>query len=206
MDIIDKIPYNEFDHLALMNALRSYNHPKDKITKLLRDKRIIQIKRGVYIQGFEHNKGVYSKEIISNMLYGPSYISLEYALAYYGLIPERVDVVTSITMKRRKEYNTPLGLFLYFAINKKFYSIGLDYIRLQDGRGFIMATPERALLDKLYFEKCINSQKEMQAYLFENLRIEESALKNLNRAFLKELLTVYRKKSFLYLQKTIEKI
>ena len=77
---------------------------------------------------------------------------------------------------------------------------------MQDGRGFIIATPEKALLDKLYFENSIQSKKEMHAFLFENLRIEEYSLKSLNKEYFSEIVSLYHKKSFIYLLKIIEKI
>lgn len=206
MDIINKIPYNEFDYLALSDVLKSYKHPKDKITKLIKSGRIVQIKRGLYIQGFGHNKDVYSKEILANLLFGPSYISLEYALSYYNMIPERVDIVTSVTMKKRKEYNTPLGWFIYFALNKNYYPIGLTNKKVPDGRGFLIATPEKALLDKIYFETNIQSVKEMDAFLFENLRIDKSALNKIDKNRISEIAALYKKKSFTYLLKILAKI
>jgi hypothetical protein len=62
---------------------------------------------------------------IANPLYGPSYISLEYALSYYGLIPERVESITSVTTKRSKKFITPLGSFSYEHIPLKAYPIGI---------------------------------------------------------------------------------
>ena len=206
MDNINQIPYNEFDHLALSDVLKSYRYPKDRITKLIKSKRILPIKRGLYVKGDEYRKGVYSKEIVANLLYGPSYISLEYALSYYGMIPEQVEVVTSVTMKKRKEYGTPLGWFIYFALNRKYYSMGLNYEKAEDGRGFLIATPEKALLDKIYFEKNVQSKKDMFAFLFENLRIDEADLKNLEHKNISEMVSRYQKRSFFYLLKILEEL
>ena len=59
----------------------------------------------------DHNDTPISTEILANLIYGPSSISLDYALYYYGLIPEHVRVVTSITPQRNKIFNTPIGQF-----------------------------------------------------------------------------------------------
>ncbi len=207
MRILDKIKYNEFDHLALADALISYKYPKDKITKLLKSGSLLKLKRGFYLKNNITNvPAVYSKEIIANLLYGPSYISLEYALSYYNIIPERVEVVTSVTAKRKKIYNTPLGIFHYSALNKRYYPAGISWKRLGDGRGYFIATPEKALIDKLYFENALLTQKGMTQYLFENLRIEKSILMELNCKLIEEILLPYKKKTLNNLVKIINKL
>ena len=205
--ILDNINFNEFDHLALSSALTSYKYPKDKITKLLKSGRLLKLKRGFYVKSGGANDSVfYSKEIVANLLYGPSYISLEYALSYYNIIPERVEVVTSVTSKRKKIFNTPLGTFQYSALNKRYYPAGISWQRLNDGRGFFIATREKALIDKLYFENSLSSQKEMSRYLLENLRIEKSVLKELNCNLIEEILFPYQKKTLNNLIKVIKKL
>ncbi len=202
---IVNIKYNEFDHLALYEALKAYKHPKDKITKLLKRGYLTKIKRGFYVKSGGPNT-VISKEIIANLLYGPSYISLEYALSYYGLIPERVNALTSVTTKRKKQFKTQIGLFLYYELKKEYYSSGIQWIKINDGRGFFIASPEKAIIDKLYFEKATRTQNEMKSFLLENLRIEKEKLKELNADLIKDILSNYKKKSLMNLLKVIKKL
>src|SRR5208337_4775007 len=86
----------ELDYLAIMNALSGYKQPRDKLTKLLANGDLIRIKKGIYVLGEIWRNGPFSKEILANLIYGPSYVSLEYALSWHRLIPERVDMVTSV--------------------------------------------------------------------------------------------------------------
>ncbi len=202
---IDKIQYNEFDYLALQEVLKGYKYPKDKITKLLRNDYIIKLKRGFYIKKSKADLHI-SKEIIANLLYGPSYISLEYALSFYNMIPERVNAITSVTTKKRKEFRTEVGTFLYYAINKNYYPLGVLWKKQSDLRGYFIASPEKALIDKLYFDKAIHSQKDMSIYLFENLRIEKPLLKELNIILIESILSNYKKKSLLNLVKVLKKL
>jgi len=202
---VSKIKYSEFDYLALQEALKEYKYPKDKITKLLRDKYIIKLKRGFYIKNDESNSYI-SKEIIANLLYGPSYISLEYALSFYNMIPERVSSVTSITTKKRKEYRTGAGTFLYYKISRNYFPLGVLWKRQSDSRGYFIASPEKALIDKLYFDEAVQSQKEMLTYLFENLRIEKHSLKGLDIILIENILHQYKKKSLLNLPKVLKKL
>ena len=202
---IENIKYNEFDYLALQEALKEYKHPKDKITKLLRDKEILKLKKGFYIKNNTSNL-VLSNKIIANLLYGPSYISLEYALSFYNLIPERVDAITSVTTKRKKEFRTPIGTYLYYAIKMEYYSLGVLWKRENSNRGYFIASPEKALIDKLYFEKAIHTQKEMSIYLFENLRIDKEKLKELDVFLIENILDNYIEKSLINLYRLITKL
>src|SRR5262245_31791812 len=117
MMIIDEIRKSvvneEIDYLLLTSLLKQYKRPRDKITQLLKSGALIRVKKGLYIFGSRYAKKPYILETLANLIYGPSYISLEYALAFYGMIPERVEVLTSVTNKRDKIFKTPVGLFTY---------------------------------------------------------------------------------------------
>jgi predicted transcriptional regulator of viral defense system len=88
------IPNEEFDYQTLLHGLGQYSRPRDKISDLLRKGVIIRVKKGIYIFGEDYRRRPFSREILANLIYGPSYISLEYALHYFGLIPERVEAVS----------------------------------------------------------------------------------------------------------------
>lgn len=90
-----------------------------------------------------------SNYFIANKLYDPSYISLSAALSYYGIIPEVVYAVTSITTKAFREFNTPKGNFIYQRIKKEvFTGYSLKEIKKEN---VLFAEPEKALADYLYF-------------------------------------------------------
>ncbi len=102
-----------FDYPMLMHHLREYKKPRDKVTQLLKDKSIIRLKKGVYIFGPTYQRNLISLEVLANVIYSPSYVSLEYALSKYGLIPERAYAITSVSLKRSKTFKTDMGLFIY---------------------------------------------------------------------------------------------
>jgi len=118
-----KVAGEEFDYQILMDVLRGYEHPRDKITAMLRQGVIIRVKKGIYVFGEKYSRGPFSREVLANMIYGPSYVSLDYALHYYGLIPERVEAVTSVTSGRSRRFSTPVGLFIYRMIPLRAYQI-----------------------------------------------------------------------------------
>ena len=95
------------------------------------------------------HKQLLSRELIANHLYGPSYVSLETALSFYGIIPERTEVMRSVTFKRSKKFKTSLGLFEYQSIPSKIYSIGFKQEFVGDNYTYLIATPEKALCDLL---------------------------------------------------------
>jgi predicted transcriptional regulator of viral defense system len=173
----DRIARDIFDYPMLLNALGDYSYPRDRITKLLKKGEIIQLRRGLYIFSTEQRKGVVSKEVIANALYGPSYISLEYALSYYGIIPEQTHTVTSVCLGRSREYANDFGAFTYNKVKDSTYSIGVELISTPN-TSFLMATPEKALIDKIAFERQlqISNVNAMQKYLLENLRADTSMI------------------------------
>ena len=177
-----QITGEEFDYQALLGVLRGYERPRDKITNLLRKGAIIRVKKGIYVFGERYTRRPYSREVLANMVYGPSYVSLDYALHYYGLIPERVEAVTSMTCNRGRRFTTPLGLFIYRGITMSAYQIGIDQVMIEWGRSFLIAIKEKALADKIHDDRgtAIRTQDEMRTYLLDSLRIDEEELARLD--------------------------
>jgi len=169
-----------FTHATLLSFFKGYKNPNDKIKEMVKKKEIIRIKRSLYIIGDLYNN-YFSKELIANSFYGPSYISIDYALFYYGLISERVYEVTSVTTKIGKKYNTPIERFTYIKFPVCLYKVGIA-IKTTDKYSFMIATPTTALCDKVVFTKTLNivSIKSMLEYLMDDLRMEIEKLKELD--------------------------
>lgn len=198
------LPGNEFDYLALMGALRDYKRPRDKVTKLLRRGDVVRVKKGIYILGPQVRKEtVVSREILGNLLYGPSYLSLEYALSWHQLIPEHVEAVTSVTMHKSKAFATPLGHFTYHHVKTGYYPYGQLAEVLPDGRGFLLASPEKAIADKVYFAHGLKTHFDLRQYLFSDLRIDPEGFSRLDTAFFHELAAVENKASLRILAELI---
>jgi len=188
------IPQEEFDYQTLLVALGDYAHPRDKISNLLHKGIIIRVKKGLYVFGNGARQATYSTEILANLIYGPSYISLDYALQYYGLIPERVEGVTSVTTGRSRRFLTPVGLFIYRMIPIRAFQIGMDRVEIGDGRAFLIATPEKALADKIYEDRGtgLHTQKELGDYLERNLRVDLAGVREMNPDDLDAIASRYR--------------
>ncbi|MBM2828758.1 MAG: hypothetical protein HW408_1290 [Actinobacteria bacterium] len=203
-----RIPREEFDYQSLLDALPGYSRPRAKITALLRNGLIVRVKKGLYVFGKEERRKPLCPELLANLIYGPSCVSLEYALAWHALIPERVDTVTSVTCGRSRAFDTPVGRFVYRSVPMRAFPVGVDRVEAGDGRAFLIATPEKALADVLVADRrgTILSRKEMASYLDESLRIQEGSLKELNRDLLEELATCYRSRKVRLLASIVERL
>ena len=203
-----RIPHEEFDYQSLLDALPGYSRPRAKITALLRNGVIVRVKKGLYVFGKEERRKPLCPELLANLIYGPSCVSLEYALAWHALIPERVETVTSVTCGRSRSFDTPVGRFVYRSVPMRVFPVGVDRVETGDGRAFLIATPEKALADALVADRRgpILSRREMEAYLRESWRIEESRLKELNRDLLEELATCYRSRKVRFLASIVERL
>lgn len=193
-ELRSKITGEEFDYQALLDGLREYDRPRDKITTLLRQGAIVRVKKGIYVFGERYRRRPFSTEILANMICGPSYISLDYALHYYGLIPERVEAVTSVSVSRSRRFSTPVGIFIYHGVPMRAYPIGIDQIELDGGRSFLIAIPEKALADKIQADRgtAIRTQAEMRTYLLDSLRIDPEGLGKLNPETISLIADQYR--------------
>jgi len=176
------IPYEEADTATLRQALSHYSSPDDKIGDMVRNGELIRVRKGLYAVSSGYRQSPLSLEILANTLYGPSYLSLEYALSWYGMIPERVSELTSVCLGRSRKFSTEVGNFSYCSIKKAAYTEGYDLTTIPDGRSYLMATREKALVDLVENRRNvpIRSRKEMRARLIEDLRMDEFALLELN--------------------------
>lgn len=160
----------------LLEELSEYASPKSKLSRMVARGECFQITKGLY----ETDKNV-PAHLLAGSIYGPSYISFEYALGYYGLIPEAVYTITCATFekKKKKKYETPFGTFTYRDVPSEAFPLGLSLI--QEGDYFYrIAEPEKALCDQLYTMSPVPNTKELMRLLTEDLRIEKTELKNMD--------------------------
>ena len=192
--LLKSIPYEEFDYQTLLDAVHGYARPRMKISGMLAKGDIIRVKKGLYILGEPLSRRPFCRELLANLIYGPSYVSLEYALHYHGLTPERVHAVTSVTCGRSRTFDTPVGTFSYRMIPLEAFRTGMDRVELDDGRSFLIAIPEKALADRIVADRGagITTQKELHDYLLSNLRIDPAGLRELNPVRVAEIARVYR--------------
>ena len=193
----------------LLHLLKDYKRPFDKINELVKGGKLTPVKNGFYVPGPALHLPQPESFLIANHLWGPSYISLETALSWWALIPERVYEVASVTLKATKTYQTPVGRFSYYHVALPWYSFGIRSVSLTGKQVVMMATPEKALCDKIVSTAGVlfRSTKAVHQFLTEDLRMEEEALRQLNTADIRSWLDdAPKKKSLEWLAKTLENL
>lgn len=192
LDIRREVGRDILDYQQALSLLRGYSKPRDRIGLLFAKGELIRVRKGLYVLGEAHRRFPVSRELLANLIYGPSYISLDYALSHHGLIPERVEDVTSVTTGKSRRFQTPLGVFTYRPLPIVRYSPGITLAGDPENR-YLIATPEKALVDKVWCDKRFKptSPSAFGPYLFEDLRIGEAQLDALDRARLASIATAF---------------
>ncbi len=146
----------------------------------------IKLRNGLYILKDTHPPLF----TIANRLYRPSYVSLESALSFYGIIPETVYSITSVSTKATREFESEVGVFSYQKIKQEAY-VGYELKTIHGEKVFI-ASAEKALADYLYFVDLKKTSLNDRIYL-----------KNINKKKLIFYIKIFNRKS---LKKIIDKI
>lgn len=174
----------------LMALLKEYRRPYDKINELVRQGLLLQIKRGVFIPGPGSSVSPPEKLLLANHLFGPSYVSSDTALSYWGLIPERVYETISMTSGTAKTYHTKMGRFRYARLPLPYYAYGIQRVELAARQMTLMGGKEKALCDKIITTERLKlrSVKQTREYLTEDLRITREGLRALNTRLISDFL------------------
>ncbi|MCJ7622141.1 MAG: hypothetical protein MUO76_01465 [Anaerolineaceae bacterium] len=150
-------------------------HVRRQLGRWVQAGKVYQLRRGVYALAppYQHTKP--HPFLVANQLVRPSYVSLQSALAYYGLIPEYVPVTTSVTSDRPQELATPLGKFQFQRVKvERFFAFNLE--DLGDDQSGYLASPEKALIDLTY----LRPGGDELSYL-RNLRLQNMEMIDPNR-------------------------
>ena len=165
-----------FPMAVLNDFLKEYSQPGFKAHMMVKEGKLIRLKRGWFCVNPKYSKKNINHGVVANILYeGLSYVSIETALSYYGLIPERTMGMTSVVTGRSKTFRTPIGWFSYKSIPEDLFPIGVRSVE-----GYLMASPEKALCDYLYTRKDLRiySPKTLASYLEEDVRFDFDSFEN----------------------------
>lgn len=171
----------------LISELPGYVNPKAKIGRMVEKGEIIPIFRGLYEDDPET-----SPLYLANCIYGPSYISFEYALSYYNLTSKKGSAVTCAAFGKRKEkrYETLFGSYTYRDIPKKVFHKNL-VLHNENGYSFIIASPEKALCDALYNAAPASNLKELNVLLFDEIGIGKRKINRLDPEIILNIADLY---------------
>ncbi len=193
----------------ILDIVKDYKRPNDKINEWVKNGELISIRRGLYIPGIKSDLTDPEPFLIANHLRGPSYISLESALAYWGMIPERVFEITSATIKTSKHYDTTIGRFSFQYLPLPYYSFGVESIQLAPKQNVLIASREKAICDKIILTSGITlrSIKQTKDLLLDDLRMDENILRLLDTKMIRSWIeNAPKQKSLEILIKTLQEL
>lgn len=180
-DLLKPFAGQVVSHSTLLSVLDLYKAPNFKIHSLLKAGRLISLKRGLYAVA-DGNEAELSLNLVANHIYGPSYVSLEFMLSYYGIIPEFVPQVTSVTIRRGKVFENKLGRFSYQHLPPVYYSLGISYVKQSAKVAFMVASQEKSVCDWLVLTPNLKvySTRRMRELLLEDMRMDDEILSSLD--------------------------
>ena len=182
---------------VLKSFLVGYSNPNAKIKLWVEQGYLVPLKRGLYLVSQEISQQEPCVGLIANHLYVPSYVSLQYALRQYGLIPERVMMVTNITTCHARSFNNSLGYFVYHYVDRPYFALGITS-KTEGNSSYMMATPEKALVDTILFTAHVpNSLVGMEQFLAEDMRFDMDALHTMNIPLLQAIAEVAPKRTII---------
>lgn len=183
----------------LKEKYHNYANPLDKIKREADKGLLFRLTNGIY----ETNKNVNPCLLASSIL-SPSYLSFDWALSYYGMIPEKVFSITSATLENRKNktFENYFGRYEYTDIPARVFSEGLIYLE-NDEYIVKIATKEKALCDSLCKWRVTKSIKELKELLFIDKRIDEDEFATCDFKLMKRLASLYNKTNLKLLCKLI---
>lgn len=187
--------------MMLLDKYRDYANPMDKIKREAKKGSLIRLTRGIY----ETDANV-SPYLLASSICSPSYLSFEFALSYYGLIPERVYAITSASFRLRKTKTVvnPLGRYTFSDITQAAFPFGVTYIKEGDYVVRI-ATKEKAICDSLSKWPVVHSVKDLRELLFEDKRIDVNEFASCDFSLMEKLASLYGKKNLKLLIKMIRR-
>ncbi len=176
----------------------SLREPQKKVQALVKTGELIRLRRGLYVVNPDLSGIGINAQLCANHIYGPSYVSLHWALRWYGLIPEKVFRMTSMTLRPSKTFETPLGVFDYYMVDREYFPIGVRSVQ-DDGVSYLIASPEKALCDLILYDRYLpaRSVKGLKRYLEEDIRFDMDELMQFDVSIIEECAAIGNKKQIM---------
>ena len=166
---------NKFLSLAYFTTNQVYaffpEFNRNNLVHWVRQGYLIRLRQGYYAFP-EYKESTDFTLYFANTIYKPSYISLHTALSFYGIIPESVPEITSVTTLKTITFSNDFGEYSYNNIRPELM-FGYDLRDMEGGRRIMFATPEKAIIDLLYLYPFYNTERDL-----ENLRLDESYMED----------------------------
>jgi predicted transcriptional regulator of viral defense system len=153
-----------------------------QLSRWVKTGKIYQLRRGLYTIAPPYQKTKPHPFLVANHLQKASYVSLQSALAHYGLIPEVVNITTSVSTGRPERLETPLGTYEFRHLKRGSF-FGYQMVEL-GGQSAFVATPEKALLDLIYLQPGSDSTVYLKELRLQNTeKLDKDLLLKLSHRF-----------------------
>lgn len=200
--IFEHIPLDYFSGREVADILKGSDESRHGLIKrALAKGELIPVRRGLYCLGKKYRRRPLNLFEVAQKIYGPSAISLESSLSFHGWIPEAVHTVTSVTSKRTRIFETPIGVFDYQHVIGSPFLAGVEIQSGEEGT-FLIAKPLKALADYVFVNK--KNWKGLHPLIY-SLRVEEEFLRRLSKGDFEELEGVYSSRRVLKFLKGLKK-
>ncbi|OQC54264.1 MAG: hypothetical protein BWX54_02257 [Verrucomicrobia bacterium ADurb.Bin018] len=184
------------DTLRMKNWLRETSDKRGKIARMIQAGELVQLRRGLYATRRDIHP-----YCLAASIYGPSYVSFDTALAFYGWIPEAVHEITSAALKRAKEIENAFGRYRYRTVPRKVYAIGIERIT-EGGIPYLIASPTKAICDRIALEPRMRSMADVRRWAA-LMRLDTG--QTLDSAILAACAEKYGRPAVRWLWRTVEK-
>ena len=172
-----------FSSSILLAGNVSVHAIRKQLMRWVANGKLIQVRRGLYAVAQPYRDTQPHPFLVANMMQGASYVSLQSALEYYGIIPEYVPVITSVTTGRTGEITNKLGMFKFNHIKKELFW-GYKEVEVLDRTKIFIASPEKGLLDLIYLTPQSDSTEYLQELRMQNTdKINTGILKSFAKKF-----------------------
>lgn len=155
-----------FSSSLLLAGRGTASSVRRQLDRWIKSGRLMQLRRGVYSVAPPYQAESPHPFLVANHLRRPSYVSMQSALSYHGMIPESVPATTSVTTGRPEELHTPIGRYVFRHVKKTAF-FGYNQKEISQGRSVFLASPEKALLDLLYLTPGSDSPDYLEELRFE---------------------------------------
>lgn len=179
----------------LNGLLGNYKASANKLSRLVAEGILVHLRKNLYIVSPKLTKCKLSEGLMANHIYNPSYVSMLTALRIYGIIPERVATIQSMTVKKSWTIRNDTGYYTYTCCDSDYYKIGITY-KTEEGISYMIATPEKALCDWIAYTPGINLRfiSSAKQCLADDMRMDLEFLKNMDISLLEQCLQCSKKK------------
>ena len=167
MNLLNKINNKTLSNILPLSVIdtvlvgKSSDAKRSFIKRACQNGRLIRVKNGLYLRAADLKDSAYNAFSVANYIVTPSYVSLESALSFYGLIPEAVYTTTSVTTQKTSSKQTPIGLFSFSHLKVGYFNFGFYQLK-KDNDAYLIATPLKALMDFIVLKgKAYNSVADM---------------------------------------------